>query len=409
MKSTLQGSVPPYLGVDLTSRYRRTKPGPGRPVDVCGLRPGEKGFEPVFWQWLWDDPQAPMEVSPIAEELRQARVALLDGPQSLATEGESARCCDKECRTQARMGDCLPDIERPFGGYLLSSVELFTMLVRDGIALGPPWPPAGPVIGETYPGYAWQQLGAFEKKTRIEGREQRRQALIELGVRLEPRRRYTHDQLDAAIAALLSAAVDGAVDGLRAKALGNHVQDSLNGPLREGCIVIFDSASPMLVALHEHGVKIATGRVSHGQVPTGQFDDAEHVLVRASKLQDWFVERLDQSRPVVMSYTAAWRYLFGATGDRRPPSNQGQAREVILLAQCLPAVFSDGLGEVRLDTFIVRKTTWSPGESHWPDEPSEDDPWAPAYRVEEWLFAFGKRRTTRVSTSDELSATMGTG
>lgn len=214
MKSTLQGPVPPYLGVDLTSRYRKTKRGPGRPVDVCGLTPAAEGFEPVFWLWEWDEPEGPMDVAPIAEELRAARIALLDGPQSLAKEGNSARRCDKECRTQARMGDLLPDLDRPFGGYLVSSLELFTMLVRDGLALGPPWALAGPLIGETYPGYAWEQLGAFDKKTRLQGREQRRSALIHLGVRLNPSRHYTHDQLDAAIAALLAAAVGQPQDGV---------------------------------------------------------------------------------------------------------------------------------------------------------------------------------------------------
>ena len=404
MKTTLETKVPPYIGVDLTSRYRRTRPGPGRPVDVCGLRPGEKGLEPVFWQWLWDAPRGPMEISPIAEELRQARVALLDGPQSLATEGESARCCDKECRTQARMGDRLPDIERPFGGYLLSSVELFTMLVLDGIALGPPWPAAGLAIGEIYPGYAWQQLGDFEKKTRREGREQRRSALIELGVRLNPRRPYSHDQLDAAIAALLAAAGDGAADGLEAVALGEQVHPSSEGPLREGCIIAFDPESPKLISLRERLAMLAKRSPAQSALPPRRlFEADDHALVRASHLQDWFVERLHDGHPVVVSYTAAWSYLIGATEERGAPSNQTQAKEVVALAPYLPSAPSAALGQVRLDTFIVQKTTWRPGESHWPDEPSEADPWVPPYRFKAWLAQFDRGRTTRVGNADVLS------
>jgi hypothetical protein len=46
MKSTLAGTVPPYISADLTDRYSI----PCRAIDVCGLMPAANGsLKASFW------------------------------------------------------------------------------------------------------------------------------------------------------------------------------------------------------------------------------------------------------------------------------------------------------------------------------------------------------------------------
>src|SRR5262249_37088159 len=95
MKTTREGPIPPYIGADLTDRYARDV----RPIDVCVLFPSDSGdLEPVFYTWTWEQlPPAPLDVDAIAPELSTAVCVMLDGPQGLATIGESMRRCERQC------------------------------------------------------------------------------------------------------------------------------------------------------------------------------------------------------------------------------------------------------------------------------------------------------------------------
>ncbi|MGE0454021.1 MAG: hypothetical protein AB7O37_18130 [Vicinamibacteria bacterium] len=67
------------MSADLTDRYAAGC----RPIDVCGLTPGDCGqFEVTFWQWHWDPAPRPLDVTPIVEELAAATCSMLDGPQA---------------------------------------------------------------------------------------------------------------------------------------------------------------------------------------------------------------------------------------------------------------------------------------------------------------------------------------
>ena len=84
MKSTFRGTVPPYLGGDLTDRYAKSC----RDIDVCGLTCGENDdLLASFWLWRWDPASSALDVTVIVGELTATRAAMLDGPQGLAADG----------------------------------------------------------------------------------------------------------------------------------------------------------------------------------------------------------------------------------------------------------------------------------------------------------------------------------
>jgi hypothetical protein len=234
MRSTLKKPVPPYLGADLTDRYA-IRP---RPIDVCGLTPvaGDR-LAATFWQWHWDAPTSELDVTVITQELGAATCSMIDGPQALALPGRSMRSCDKEANTPARVPDSRPSRAVPFGGFVCSSLDLFNAVTRAGIEIGPRPPKAR--VGEVYPGAIWPKLaqGGLPKKTKREGAGARRRILEALGITSIPPS-ATHDQLDAAVAALTAAAADGAVMGVTVDVVGQPLLLDEKGVLREGQMVV---------------------------------------------------------------------------------------------------------------------------------------------------------------------------
>ncbi len=232
LKTSRVGPVPPYIGADLTDRYSKRC----RPVDVCGLTPTKRGqFKATFWEWLWDPAPEPLDAKPIVAELRKARCAMLDGAQALARPGRSQRECDRAARAAGRVPDRRPDLSRPFGGFICSSLDLFAALTKARLKISPRRPGVG--IGEAYPGAIWTRLA----KTRLphkktpQGRASRVKLLRTWRVVCPPR--PNHDQLDAAIAALVAAAAAGAVPGMAVESVGEPLRSDKGGALREGTMI----------------------------------------------------------------------------------------------------------------------------------------------------------------------------
>ena len=92
---------------------------------------------------------------------------------------------------------------------------------------------------EVYPAAIWTRLARrLPNKRRAAGRRARAAILKALGVAL-PETAFTHDQLDACVAALLGAAADGHTRGIGIAAVGDTVfWDEATGCLREGQIVV---------------------------------------------------------------------------------------------------------------------------------------------------------------------------
>lgn len=225
-------SVPPYLGVDLSSRYG-AKP---RAIDVCGLTPSPAGgFDATFWHWSWDAPDQELDLRAIADELRRARSVMVDGPHALAAKGRRIRSCERLCRTAGKTPDRVPAADVPYGTFIRSAVEWFAALHGQGIPVSPPGGING--VSEFYPAETWVRLSQrrLPTKTSAVGRKVRTDLLRRMGVRLPLRFEPTHDALDACVGAVLAAAADGRVPGVGAQAHGLALQIQGN-TLREGPI-----------------------------------------------------------------------------------------------------------------------------------------------------------------------------
>lgn len=221
-------SVPPYLGVDLTDRHAKTV----RPIDVCGLRPEGGALRAEFWAWSWTPAPAPIDPAALLPELRASRAVMIDGPQGFARPGRTARECERIARAAGRTPDDWPVPGRPYAGFVRSSLELFHELHRAGVSVSPA---DGAGACEVYPGDLWPRLagGRLPRKTTSEGRRARRTLLEQLGLRGLPAA-PTHDQLDAAVCALVAACVDGLVPGLTLETIGEELAVEEDGRLREG-------------------------------------------------------------------------------------------------------------------------------------------------------------------------------
>lgn len=235
--TTREGSVPPYLGADLTDRTARRP----RAVDVCGLTPRGARLVASFWEWRWGG----AGVAAIAAELRAARCAALDGPHALAAPGRSARTCERLCAAAGKTPDARARLlaGRPYAGFTASALDLFAALDAAGLAVSPARP--GPGVWETYPGYLWRVLApGVAPKSTPRGLRERGRVLAACGVVL-PRGPLGHDRLDAAVCALAAAAACGAVPGLAARTVGEPTVRRPDGTLEEGPILALDVAAPL--------------------------------------------------------------------------------------------------------------------------------------------------------------------
>jgi hypothetical protein len=98
-------------------------------VDVRGLAPVENDkLLTAFWVWQRDAAPATLDVTFIAEELRAATAAILDGPQGLATKGQCLRVCERQSAAVGKTPDTRPELRKPFAGFICSSLDIFAAL-----------------------------------------------------------------------------------------------------------------------------------------------------------------------------------------------------------------------------------------------------------------------------------------
>ena len=356
MQSTLSETVPEYIGADLTDRYAAGC----RDIDVCGLRPvGNSRLEAIFWHWRWDRAPEPLDVGPIAKELRGARVAMLDGPQGLANERSAIRVCERCSAAVGKTPDARPALNKPFAGFICSSLDLFSALAREGILVGPPTFSGG--VFEVYPGHIWAILSGgrpLPRKATDDGRIARKHILESFGISGLPLL-PTHDQNDACVAAMIAAAADGQISTMSVAAIGDPLSVDARGVLREGSMIIprFTGASQATATPPPPPIETAASPVSNQ---------------KADELLTQFVSKALQGDPQVCTYAWAYRHLFDASYVK---FSQAFTSRVIRAARSTHPRLLAGLGPVRLDTFIVSKQTRRPSDGYWHTAPHDREDW----------------------------------
>jgi uncharacterized protein DUF429 len=367
--STLNHTVPEYMGADLTDRYSSSCRG----IDVCGLTRSEDGkLTASFWFWHWDAGPRTLDMTGVARELTAARAGMLDGPQGLATKGQSLRVCERQSAAVGKTPDRQPALARPFAGFIRSSLDIFAALRLAGIEISPSRFLGG--VSEVYPGHIWTILcgrRALPKKSTDEGRAARKQILEVLGVSGLPSL-PTHDQNDACVAAMLAAAADGNVPGLTAIGIGFPLFADVDGTLREGLMVV-PEVTPKLGALISEVLPkvpavdvIAADRRTHVDSESSPTND------RANGLLNQFILRALEGNPQVCTYSWAYRQLFNASYRKW---SQAYVHKVLAVAQGTSPKELPGLGAVRLDAFVVAKSNGLPSHGHWQSARYDSEDW----------------------------------
>ena len=201
----VQGSMPSlFIGLDMVDGCR---PSP-RKVDLAFL---DRSLVCAFDQWDFD----PSGKGLFPGQLKPPGFVLaIDGPQGLAgSPGDPMRRCERAGGVAGKSPYDFPPLNRPFAGFIVSSVRLYVTLWQSGKFHLHGLPSSSTheaSLIEVYPGKAWadlakrRQIPLTEKKQRLEGRRQRQRLLEASGIRLSLSSLPTHDQLDAALAALIA-------------------------------------------------------------------------------------------------------------------------------------------------------------------------------------------------------------
>lgn len=217
-----------FVGVDLTD-LSAARP---RPVDVAFM---DRWRRVRFAKWAF----APDGAGLLPDDvLRDGAVVAIDGPQGLAAKGRTMREGERELRCAGKTPDALPAAGRgPYAGFLRGSVLLFAALRARGLGVFGEAPYDHAVLLEVYPADLWKKWAGrtLPRKTAAEGRRARWDLLRGQGLELPlGAAEITHDQLDAAAAAL--AAYLWATG--RTNAWGAPpAWDEAAGVLREGLVV----------------------------------------------------------------------------------------------------------------------------------------------------------------------------
>ena len=211
MTSTKTAAACVYLGVDITDRYADSC----REMDVCGLEIGDSGLIPHFWTWSWGASEL-LDVTALLPEISCAKAVMLDGPQGLARVGSRIRASERSLAAAGKTGDTaavVPAIRR--------FCRVFSRSVH-GIPRRRAISSPHLQLQEVYPAAICTRLArGLPSKRRRKGRQARVAILRTLGVAVPDA--PNHDELDACAAALLAAAVDGHIQGLRVAAVGDPV------------------------------------------------------------------------------------------------------------------------------------------------------------------------------------------
>ncbi|QSQ21439.1 DUF429 domain-containing protein [Pyxidicoccus parkwayensis] len=227
-----------FVGWDLTDPYSRAC----RPVDIAEVDSrGRVRFSEARWPTR---PARSRDFDPAslaaAFTVDSDDVLVVDGPQALARQGATVREAERLLRAPGRTPDVLPELGRPFSGFVRGSVLLFAGLRARG---GLPMLDVDTAslsearLFEAFPGAAWRAL-AVEKlgaKASREGRERRRAVLEARGLRFPSGELPTHDQLDAALCAWLGWLTRKAPE--QVVAVGAPLVVDAHGWMREGRIL----------------------------------------------------------------------------------------------------------------------------------------------------------------------------
>lgn len=355
-----------FLGVDLTDRYASVP----RPIDVCGLtlKQGSRLIA-EFWKWKWPKSnKARLDISKIAQEVRRAKSTFLDGPQGLASVGETMRDCERRCGAVGKTPDTLPQLGRPFAGYIRSSVAIFCAFQQARIQVSPEDSGFMGGVSEVYPGDLWRRFAgrSLPRKSTCDGRRVRKEILKRLGVIGLPDL-PTHDENDACIAAVLAAAAHGVVVGLSVESLGLRMEIDAEGAIREGPMII-----PILSDEMRRGISQTLSdflsipfRNCRASVKSSS---APSVVQEATELRDQLVNCAREGNAQICSYKCASMRLFGNW-------SRAHARKVVQAAMSIPPADLPGLGSVRLDAFVVSSKTRLPGDGHWETANYEREDW----------------------------------
>jgi NAD(P) transhydrogenase len=216
-----------FIGVDLTDPFAHEK----RPVTLALM---DRWRRVHFTTWSYE-PSGERMIPESA--LADGFVVAIDGPQGLAAKGRTMRESERLLRAAGKSGEVFAKAGAPYAGFIRGSVELFGALRKSGLGLlgDAPWETTS--LLEVYPGHAWPKWAGRRppKKTLPAGRRARYDILREHGLELPVSSdAVTHDQLDAAAAALLAylwATGNGREFG------EPPVWDAEAGCLREGFIV----------------------------------------------------------------------------------------------------------------------------------------------------------------------------
>jgi hypothetical protein len=375
-----------YVGIDLSDRYASNL----RPNDICGLTSTDSNkLSATFWIWEWGEPEWRLDISEIANEIRPAKSTMIDGPQALASRGNSLRACERACGAAGKTPDSPPSLGKPFAGFVRSSIELFAAFAAAEFLVSPSRFMGG--ISEVYPGDIWHRLvgRSIPKKSTPEGRRARKLILQGLGVIGLPDL-PTHDQNDACISAVMAAAADEKIAGMSVRGIGFPLARDPDGTLREGPIVIPMLSEELRQLLHEILRELQPGTEDWNhptatekkirQVPA---QESGSPVKKAIALLDDLVRSAKHGDARICTYAWAYRHLFGEPGLKW---SQAYAKKVLAVAVNTPAIEFPTLGKVGLDSFIVSSGTGIPGEGHWK---------CSAYDREEWERVLGTATVLR--------------
>jgi len=330
-----------FVGIDLTSAFAATP----RPIDIAVL---DDRLKVTFFTVAW--PSAEVVIGRNSSFLIQRVLAevivgpseqmvlAIDGPQGLATAGNTMRACERILGTPGRTPCTLPPAEEdgvPFQGYIRSSIDLFAGLVR----AGSPWKLAGlrstsnveARLWEVFPGAEWVVLARrrLPLKVAVAGRLERRKLFEALQVAFPTQALPTADQNDALVGAYLAWCVHHRPSSVE---LVGGTPGRADGEIREGFIL---HAGPNLgIDLPVTEAPVTTGGdYEKGSVIDWNDDDAcllmltDYGLVHGTEPenawlfpgQDYIVETAPPHLPVTIQLVHAATFS-GGRGWRAVPT-----------------------------------------------------------------------------------------
>jgi hypothetical protein len=179
----------------------------------------------------------------------------------------------------------------------------------------------------------------------------------------------THDQNDAAVAALLAAAADNEVPGLGVVAIGAPLSIDSDGTLREGPMIIpqWTGPAPGLSADALRDLPLPEPPAPPAVEPASppSTNSAEDLLA-------FFIAKALEGDPQVCTYAWAYRRLVDASYTKY---SQAYAQRVINIARRTRPRDLPGLGLVLLDAFIVSKKDGYPSTGYWPAAHHDREDW----------------------------------